>query len=145
MEKIITKRKNGTLRVQHKVLGPSLTDQSDKNMVDINNIMSNYSKTGLLPQFKEKVAQYIDATQIPSYMEAQAQISKANQLFSQLPAEVRKLMMNDPSKLEEVIQNPEYTDILIKHGVLEKKEEAQASSQSEKQAKPAAKANSSES
>lgn len=113
--------KNGKKRLQHVPEGASMTDQSDKNMVNINSIMDRYAKTGLLPQFKEKVAQYIDTTQIPSYMEAQAQISKAKELFMQLPAPVRKLMDNNPANLEQVVANPEYKDVLLKYGVLEAK------------------------
>lgn len=140
MEKIITKRKNGTLRVQTKTKGASKTDQSDKNMVNINNIMLQYQKTGLLPQFKEKVTQYIDTTQIPSYMEAQAQIREAKSLFEQLPSQVRKLMQNNPENLEKVLENPDYTEMLIKYGILDKKEAKPVAKQ--EQAKPAAKAKS---
>ena len=140
MKKIITKRENGTLRVQLKTVGPSMTDQSDKNMVDINSIMANYAKTGLLPAFKEKVESYIDTTQIPSYIEAQAQIREAGELFEQLPAPVRKLMDNNPANLEKVISNPEYKDILLKYGVLEESKPVQVEDKSspkqENQAKP---------
>lgn len=142
MKIIKTKRKNGTTRVQYETIGPSMTDQSDKNYLDINNIMKNYAKTGLLPQFKEKIAQYIDTTQIPSYMEAQEQMSKAKQLFMQLPSEVRKLMDNNPANMEKVIVNPDYKDILIKYGIYEEK--ATVVERSDEQAKPAAQAKSDE-
>lgn len=138
---ILSTRKNGTQRIQH-ILDPiSKTDQSDKNMTDINVIMKNYLKTGVLPNFKQKVAQYIDTTQIPSYMEAHEQITRANELFRALPSEVRKLMNNDPSQLEQVIKNPNYREVLEKHGILKKKiTQAKSVEHSDGQAKPAAQA-----
>lgn len=123
MQKTITKRKNGTLRVQQKCSGISKTDQSDKNMCDINSIMKNYVKSGILPNFKEKVAQYIDTTQIPSYIDAHKQITRANKLFEDLPSEIRKLMDNNPANLEKVIQNPLYKEKLLEYGILEEKSE----------------------
>lgn len=123
-------------RLQSVPEGVSMTDQSDKNMVDINVIMKNYAKTGLLPQFKDKIGHYIDTTQIPSYMEAQAQIEHAKNLFMQLPSQVRKLMDNNPANLEKVLVNPEYKEILIKCGVLEKPKVIE---QSDDLGKPAAK------
>jgi len=121
MKLIKIKRENGTYRLASQPEGPSMTDQSDKNYLDINNIMKNYAKTGLLPQFKDKIAQYIDVTQIPSYMDAHDQIQHAKQLFNQLPSPVRKLMGNNPANLEKVISNPDYEGMLVKYGILEKK------------------------
>lgn len=114
------KRKNGSIRYLSVPEGVSKTDQSDKDMVNINSIMSRYRKTGLLPQFKEKVAQYIDTTQIPSYMDAHEQISRANEMFMQLPSDVRKLMDNNPANLEKVLQDEKYHDLLVDYGILKK-------------------------
>ena len=100
---------------------PVKTDQSAKNMSDINNIMEIYSKTGVLPQTKQKIAQYIDNTEIPSLMEAHEQIAHAKQLFMELPARLRKQMDNDPRQLETFITDPENTEVLTKYGLLEKK------------------------
>lgn len=115
----ITERKNGTKRYQSVPKGPSLTDQSDKNYLDINNIMKNYAKTGILPQFQEKVAHYIDATELPSYIEAHAQIKEAKELFNAIPANIRKLMDNNPKNLEPFLKNPENKELLYKYGLLE--------------------------
>jgi phage internal scaffolding protein len=133
VELIKIKRKNGTFRLASKPSGASKTDQSDKNMVDINLIMERYAKTGVLPHFKEKIAQYLDVTELPSYMEAQKQISEAKELFNQLPAKVRKLMNNNPAKLEEFIEDPDNEDILLKYKLIEKvQKKVDSSSRSEK-------------
>jgi len=102
---------------------PILTDQSYKNACDINVIMANYAKTGLLPQMQNREPQYIDNTQIPNLMEAFEITQKATDLFYSLPADVRRLMDNDPAQLENFVNNPENADILLKNGVLVKREQ----------------------
>ena len=114
-----TKRKNGTYRVQIDCSEEMLTDQSDKNSADINNIVANYHKTGLLPEVRNKVARYVDNTNVMDLMEAHQFISEAKQMFMELPAHIRKLMDNDPRNLEQFISNPENKEVLVKYGVLE--------------------------
>lgn len=119
----ISTRKNGSKRYQSIPEGKTMTDQSDKNMVNINTIMANYAKTGILPQFPEKIEQYLDVTQIPSYMEAQEQIAEARDLFMQLPATIRKDMNNNPQNLESYLTDERNKEKLIKYGILKKKVE----------------------
>lgn len=123
-------------RVSLDMSHPKITDQSSKATADINNIMLQYSKTGLLPVTKEKVAQYIDNTNVMPLEDAHALITTARNLFMELPAQIRKLMDNDPTKLESFIQDKENFDILVKHGVLDKKVEKVSPSDPPK-AKPA--------
>ena len=100
---------------------PILTDQSYAKACDINVIMANYAKTGLLPNFPEKQPIFIDNTTIPNLMEAFNISNKAIEMFFDLPADVRKLMDNDPANLELFISNPENADILAKNGLIVKK------------------------
>lgn len=106
------------LRVKIDCSKPVLTDQSFKKSQDINNIMKQYSKTGILPSTREHLARYVDNTQVLSIEEAHEVIKNANEMFMQLPADIRKLMDNDPSKMVEYIKNPNNKEILVKHGVL---------------------------
>ena len=64
---------------------PILTDQSYKNACDINIIMANYAKTGLLPTFREQNPIYIDNTTIPNLMEAFEISNRAIEMFNDLP------------------------------------------------------------
>lgn len=110
-------------RVSIDCSSPVLTDQSAKNQCDINVIMDNYSKTGMFSHLSQKEPHYIDNTQIPN-LESAFEITKAaTNAFYELPATIRKLMDNDPSKLETFISDPENADLLFKHGVLVKKPE----------------------
>lgn len=101
---------------------PQITDQSDAQACDINNIMKNYQKTGMLSHVSQKIAKFQDNTGLPSLEIAFKTVNEAMDAFSELPADIRKLMDNDPSKLEEFIQDKENTEILIKKGILTKKE-----------------------
>ena len=119
----VTERKNGSRRVQLHC-GESMTDPSFKQMCDINNIISQYQKTGQLPHFKEKIPQYVNIPSIPSFMEAFDLVQSAVELFDELPAEVRKAMDNDPANLEEFVTDEKNQELLIKHGLMTKKEKA---------------------
>lgn len=103
---------------------PSLTDQSYKKSTDINNIMSQYAKTGMLPNFRNKTPIYIDQTDIPDTITSFNVVNRARELFQQLPPIVRKAMDNNPALMENYIADPENTDFLVKHGVLTKKQDA---------------------
>lgn len=111
------------LRKRHSIdaSSPKKTDQSDKNMTDINNIMLQYMKTGVLPVTQTKVAQYIDNTEIMSLEQAHDQIQHAKELFYELPATIRKLMDNDPTKLHSFITNKDNYDLLVKYDMVVEK------------------------
>ena len=122
-EEIVTKQKlskvmEKRLNVQIDCSKPVMTDQSYKNSCDINNIMKQYQKTKLLPSVREHLARYIDNTQVMPLEEAHAKIQHAQALFYELPSEIRKLMDNNPLKMQEVLENPVYKDLLVKTGVL---------------------------
>lgn len=101
---------------------PSLTDQSDLATSDINYIMAQYAKTGLLPVSDKIQGAYLDNTELPSLEQAFEMVNQASELFMQLPATVRKAMDNDPSQLENFISDDNNRDFLVKHGVLVQKE-----------------------
>lgn len=97
---------------------PKLTDQSQAAAADINNIAAQYQRTGILPQ-PTKIPKYQDNTQAPTLEDAFRAVSEAKSAFQNLPASIRKLMDNDPAKMEAFISNPDNADILLKHGIIE--------------------------
>lgn len=118
-QKITKKRES---KRTHPILSDKqLTDQSHKGMVDINSIMEKYRKTGMLPQFREKIPLFIDNTGIASVEEAHALVREANYLFEQIPSQVRKMMDNNPANLVDFVLNPENKEICLKYGLLEAK------------------------
>lgn len=112
-------RKRISLDLSH----PQITDQSMAKATDINNIMSQYEKTGMLPQQNTKTPMFINCKDIPSYETSYNIIRSAKEAFSALPATIRKLMDNDPSKMESFIANPEHRDLCVKYGLFNKPEE----------------------
>jgi len=100
---------------------PKLTDQSHKNMCDINLIIAQYQKTGLFQHISKIQPQYKDNTTNPTLEASFNFVNQALNLFNQLPPTIRKLMDNNPANMDSFISNPENADILKKHGLLVEK------------------------
>lgn len=113
-------------RSSFKCTKPSKTDQSFKQTADINNIIKAYTKTGVLPN-RPDVGRYVDNTIVPTLEGAFNASKSAVEAFYQLPATIRKLMDNDPSKLESFILDESNHKLLIEHGLMKAKEKAQDS------------------
>jgi len=109
-------------RVQLDCSSPKLTDQSYKNLCDINNIMAQYAKTGTFGHVASRQPQYIDNTTIPNLENAFSIARNATDLFNSLPPDIRKLMDNNPINLESFVHNPDNADMLLKHGLIVKRE-----------------------
>lgn len=124
MEKIITRRANGSMRVLTQNTKPSRTNQSFKEQSDVNNIMRQYQKTGELPLSK-KIGQYLDGTTVPEYQQAIQTVMDANSAFEQLPAKLRDRFNNDPAKLLAFVQDPSNRDEAVFLGILSKNEPSQ--------------------
>ncbi len=103
---------------------PIMTDQSFGHSSNINTIVKRYQQTGLLPQ-TSKQPQYLDISEVPSFEEAHATVKKSMELFNQLPSNIRKLIDNDPTKLESFISDPNNKNLLISEGLLPKPKEVQ--------------------
>lgn len=97
---------------------PILTEQEHKNSCDINYIVAQFHKTGIFPP-NTKIASYADNTNTPTLEDAFRTVSEARESFLDLPANIRRLMDNDPSKMEEFLRDDANTDILIKYGIIE--------------------------
>lgn len=117
MQKIITKRKNGTIRVQTLSSLPSKTDQSFKDECDVNNIVNTFMKTGQLKQGKQGA--YGDVSEIPrDLLEITQTIQKAHDSFMELPAEAREKFNNDPNKMISFLQDPKNSKEAVRLGLL---------------------------
>lgn len=135
MKIIVTERKNGTRRVQHKLGGPIMTDQSYKKDADVNELVRRWKTTGIMPEKGQK--QFLDLTQLPSsFEEAHDIVTQAWDAFNALPSVIRKKMGNDPANLQEFIDDPENAEILYNYGLKERplntsKDDLDASSSSD--------------
>lgn len=102
------------------VSSPLLTEQEHKNSCDINHIVAQFQKTGVMPP-NTKIPQYLDSTNIPSLEDAFRTVSEARTAFLDLPANIRRLMDNDPSQMEQFLSNNENAEILLKYGVIQER------------------------
>lgn len=102
------------------MLEASLTDQSHVDSCDVNLIVKQYEKTGLLKNVGDGTLRYGDLTNLPTFQEAQNIVVAAKEAFADLPAKIRDRFQNDPEKLMEFIDNDENYDEAVKLGLVVK-------------------------
>lgn len=94
------------------------TKQSHTDDCDINKILERFSRTGQLPESKQK--QYGDFINVPDYVEAFNIVSKAQDQFYSLDAKVRAKFDNDPESFLEFATNPSNMEEMVSLGLATK-------------------------
>lgn len=114
----MTKCKPPPTRRKHAIYftEPTRTQQHQKDAVDINNIMKRYVKTGIIDHVNKYQGQYGDIPAL-SYHEAMNQVIRADEMFLDLPSQVRKRFDNDPSQFLAYVQDPANADSLHDMGL----------------------------
>lgn len=97
----------------------SLTKQAFKDECDINKIVANYDRTGLLTHVSSAVARYGDFTEVNEYQESLNTVLRAQRDFEGLPADIRKRFHNDPGEFFEFATNPDNLDQMVEMGLAE--------------------------
>ncbi|QCQ85046.1 internal scaffolding protein [Blackfly microvirus SF02] len=88
--------------------GPSLTRQEFADECDINTLMAQYEKTGVINHFNSATPQYYDLTEMPdTLMGSLEHMKNAEEAFMRLPALVRKEFDNDPISFVVYATDPE--------------------------------------
>lgn len=101
------------------------TVQAHKDECDINKIMSRWKKTGMIDHVNSKQASFEDLTVLPErYQDAMNYVLEAQNMFMELPANVRREFDNDPGKLLEALEDPQQVETLQGLGILQKPAEA---------------------
>lgn len=106
------------------------TQPEFKESCDINYILRKYNKTGVL-KVNSDTPKFGDFSQSVDYHNAMNVVVKANEMFNQLPADVRKRFNNDPQQFLEFAENEDNHDEMVKLGmavvdVVEPQESAEA-------------------
>lgn len=78
---------------------PGRTKQSFREEADINNIIARYTKTGVLDNLNKNPGRYADVSDLVTYPEALNVVIKSQNLFNDLPANIRERFQNEPAKL----------------------------------------------
>lgn len=105
---------------------PSLTNQQFARECDINVIVSQFQKTGLVTHLANGAPQSGDFTDFGDstyFQSAQNYLIEAQSAFDALPAEVRARFSNDPAKLLDFVNNQDNQDEAIKLGLAVRKPE----------------------
>ena len=104
--------------VKMDVVGESLTQQHFKDETDIQKIIRQHDKTGLIRHVQRGVAQYGDYSEINEYREALDVVMAADASFAALPASVRRQFNNDAGEFFEFATDPSNADAMVEMGLM---------------------------
>lgn len=97
---------------------PSLTRQEFADECDINKLMAQYEKTGILPSnINSAQPRYLDVSDVPDLRTAMDHLHNSTAAFMALPASVRKEFDNDPLKFVDFAVNSENIEQMRKWGL----------------------------
>ncbi len=103
-------------RVQVHFKGVGRTKQSLRKETDINFIMAKYEKTGLVDHLSKHGGDYGFASSV-DFHECMNVVTKAEQMFEDLPAEVRRRFNEEPGAFLDFVVDPENREELIDLGL----------------------------
>lgn len=95
-----------------------MTIQSAKAECDINNILSQYRRTGIVTHVTTARPSYEDLPDPMDYQQSMNLLLDAQAAFAGLPSKVRDHFGNDPIRLLAAIQDPAQADQLREFGIL---------------------------
>lgn len=96
---------------------PSLTRQEFADECDINVIMAQYERTGVISHVSQREPMYLDLTGMPDFREYMFMMAEAEKAFMSLPAKVRKDFDNDPRNFVDFAAKPENLDKMREYGL----------------------------
>lgn len=86
--------------------GDSLTLQSEAAATDINLIIQNWTRTGIMPT-SSRQPRFGDFTEVNDFQSALHAVQDAQETFNQLPPSIRSKFHNNPQYLYDFITNPQ--------------------------------------
>lgn len=92
---IMTKRPNGTVRIQTVNKSESRTVQADVENAEIKNILRRYEGTGVLDMLQRADLQFKDVSEFQNLSDALQQLKQAEAEFMQMPPQIRDVFDND--------------------------------------------------
>lgn len=105
-------KKDTILKDISPVYGPGRTKQSFKDSTDINKIMDKARKTGVVTHVGKYGSEYGDYSDVPDLMEAHERLQRANEIFEDLPGEVRREFKQSPADFFAWVNDPDNADKL---------------------------------
>lgn len=106
-----------------KEFSPSMTKQSFAEETDINSIVARFQKGhDISASVRERVAEFGDFSNVPSYQDAMDFIARATGMFMSLDATVRERFVNDPGRMVSFLKDSKNYDEAVKLGLVVPKE-----------------------
>lgn len=96
---------------------PSLTRQEFADECDINKLMAQYEKSGIISHINPRTPQYLDLSEVPDLATAHQIIQNATAEFMALPANVRREFDNDPMEFIRYAENPDNIEKMREWGL----------------------------
>lgn len=97
--------------------GSGMTEQSHKDKTDINLILMDYKRTGLIKHAKQHEGKYDDVSAI-DFQESMFKVTQVQSMFNQLPSDMRNQFNNDPAQFLAYVQDKSNADNLAKMGII---------------------------
>lgn len=104
--------------------GPTLTKQAFRKECDINQIMKQYSKNGLLDHLNTHQGNYGDFISFEDYHTSLNKILEAKDAFYSIPSEIRAKFDNDPALFIKFAQDEQNHDQMVEMGLARAREPA---------------------
>lgn len=92
--------------------GDGRTKQAFRDETDINKILAKAQRVGSLSHLVRHGATYGDFADVPDLLTAHARLKKGQEVFAELPSEVRREFSNDMFKFYEYVNDPANVDRL---------------------------------
>lgn len=97
--------------------------QSHRKECDINSIVRQYEKTGLLTPVVERPGVFVDVSEVGDYRTALENVRVADDMFMDLPSGIRAEFANDPAEFLDFCTDPDNEDRMREMGLLPELEE----------------------
>lgn len=97
---------------------PGLTEQHHRDDCDINNIMAKFTPDALAAHAAQYQGQYGDFSDLPDYHTALSFVRRIDDIFMDVPAEIRNRFDNDPGKFLAFVDDPNNRDEMFNLGLL---------------------------
>lgn len=113
--KEVIRKTNGRVRVLIHT-GEGMTEQAHKKECDMNYILKEYAKTGIVRHAKTHEGRYDDVS-VADFQAAMFIVKEAQNMFDTLPSELRQ-RFKGPEQFLEFVNNPTNRDEMIKLGMI---------------------------
>lgn len=110
-------------KVSFETKGPSMAHQSFKKECDINNILAQYARTGLVTHARTYEGEYGEFAEI-DFHEAMNTVAAAVEMFETVPSEIRKRFNNDPGEFLDFVTKEENKDAMYDMGLAKRRDDS---------------------